>query len=193
MDKINLFLDFDGVIVDSLDAACETYNHLFQNFDEFVPAQADKCKRYDMADVCPLCNGSPAILFSQQHFFDVLKPTQEDVCSYLDMISEYYNIIVTSLGTTKNVQKKTEWIEKNLPMIKQSIMLVGDFADKNNVNMTRSVIVDDVSRNLHISNAAYRIVFGKTKPWNDNHLVDVRALDFKDLYDILVQYYKTCD
>lgn len=169
MSKQKLFLDFDGTMADSLQACCDVYNTTYNECTGFVKAIPDDCNRWDMKDICPLYTDVNELFFSNPVFFDVLKPMWLALC-VLHNLSDKYDIIVTTIGTPRNIALKSDYIDKHFPMIKEKILLStnGSTHDKTTVNMEGGIIIDDKLSNVATSNASKKYVFGRTHSWNEN-------------------------
>jgi|LSQX01.2.fsa_nt_gb 5'(3')-deoxyribonucleotidase len=165
-----LFLDFDGCIVNSIKAFCQTYNYLYKYKADFVPADWMKVNQWDFGDQCPLLEGSEAVseTFASKHFFKKLEfmPNAKEV---LYQLHKEFQIIIVSIGSHLNLARKSMWLYQNLGFVKDVILLnnEGTKMDKLLVNMKDSFFIDDVASNLNSSNAEIKICYGQIYPWND--------------------------
>ena len=178
MNKQKIFLDFDNTIVNATETFVKTYNHDYEDYDEFVPGDPLKVNDYDFADECSLLQeGDKTRIFESVAFFyllDFIEPNTKDI---LQKISEKYDVYITTIGTIKNLCRKAQWLDLELPFIKNYILLRNENYEMNKsiVNMHDSIIIDDVSSNLFSSNAKDKYLFGKTYNWNK----DWNGLTFK--------------
>jgi 5'(3')-deoxyribonucleotidase len=121
-------------------------------------------------DQCPLVktNNNVEKMFGCQDFWSWLEfmPNAKET---LEKLNEDFNLIICSIGTYKNIERKSKWIARNLPFIKNCILINnGDIRmDKSIVDMSDGILIDDVASNLELSNAKYKICFGKIYPWNE--------------------------
>ncbi len=168
MKKI-IYLDFDGVVVNSIKAFCDVYNNVFKEEESFVPADWTKVNRWDLADECPLTVDIVEGVFKSDDFFEVLEFMDEYTLSTINKLKEKYKIIICSIGTPENISKKIMWIKDNLG-IEDMILLSQSEAlmDKSIINMSGGIIIDDHGNNLITSNADTKICFGEIKKWNEN-------------------------
>lgn len=180
MDKQKLFLDFDSTIAQSTKAFCETYNQLYCNHKDFIPANHLKTKKWNLKDQCPLAQNTIDI-FSHPKFFEVLEfmPNAEEVIKEL---CNKYQVVICSIGTFDNISLKSQWIKNNMPYINNAILLnnEGIKMDKSTVQMEGSVFIDDVSSNLFSVNAELKILYGQRFDWNK----DWQGLWCKDWLEI---------
>ena len=120
-NKLNLFLDMDGVIIDSLPAACTVYNILYQHHPNFKPAVWYKCTRWDMKDIAPLYNNINE-LFSHKLFFELVQFMNPNTKDIIEQLCQQYNVHVVTIGCPTNLAYKALWLQNNLPCIKNYIL-----------------------------------------------------------------------
>lgn len=180
-EKIKLFLDFDGTIVNSVKAYCKVNNILFNE-----NADHTKVNRWDLSDECPNATDIVEAIFASDDFFEYLEDMDEDTINIINQLKEIYDVIICTIGTPKNISKKAIWIEDNLG-IKDMILLSQENAEMNKsiVDMTGSIIIDDHENNLFSSNAAIKICYGEIKSWNENWN-GLRAMTWNDVGKILL-------
>ena len=172
MDKQKLFLDMDGVVLDSVTAYTSTYNILYNLHPNFIPADPAKNRYYDFHEICPL-EKNPLHIFSHSLFFNKLEfmPNANEIIKEL---CEKFQVIICSLGCFNNISLKSQWIKENMPYIKDAILLTnqGIKMDKSIVNMRHrygdrgSIFIDDLKSCLDSSNAERKILFGERFDWN---------------------------
>lgn len=167
MNKQKLFLDYDGVLVHSIKAYCDTYNYLYQSHKDFKPAIWHKVKRYDLKDECPLCENVWK-LFQDEYFFSVLEFMDDNTLETIEKLTKQYKLYLCTIGTPKNLALKSLWVEKNIPYIKNYILLSNGINSMNKsvVNMEGAIFIDDVKSNLDSSNAELKFTFGDVYEWN---------------------------
>jgi 5'(3')-deoxyribonucleotidase len=166
MYKTKLFLDYDGVIVDSISAICKVYNTLYQHHPNFIPANPNKVETWSMKEIIPLCNNVEE-LFECSLFFKYVE-FMPDAKEVLEELSKKYNIHIVSIGTMMNISQKAAWIHENLPFIKNTILISKDGGKmgKDMINMDMGIIIDDHQDNLKNPTISLPIVFGKKFVWN---------------------------
>jgi len=172
--KKKLFLDFDSTIANSILSFTEFYNLVFKNEKNFKKAIADNCNQWDLKDICPLVN-NPMDVFSSKLFFEQLT-FMDNAKEVLLKLSEQYELIICSIGTYDNISLKSLWIEKHLPFIKNSILIVNEGCKMNksmvDMNIDNSIFIDDHESNLYSSNCDFKICFGKEYPWNSKWIAE---------------------
>ena len=187
MSKQKLFVDFDITIVDSIKAFTDTYNILYGDHPNFVPADPNKITEYNFKCICPLIKHSEDI-FKNKLFFFLLKFINENTYEVLEKLNKKYRLIVSTIGTSKNLSLKSKWLESNLPFIKDYILIKnqGCKMDKSLINMGKdSIFIDDIPSNLESSNAERKILFGKIYPWNENWQGE-HCLTWKEIEQMLL-------
>lgn len=167
---MTLFIDFDGVIVDSKKAFVNYYNNHYQDKPGFIEADENKCNKWNFSDICPLAIDDVEDIFGQEELFNSLEffPNAKEI---LEELNKDYRVIIVSIGTYNNIHHKSKWIKENLPFIKESILLAkktGEMVNKSLVNMEGSIFIDDVSENLHSTNADLKLRFGREYSWNED-------------------------
>jgi len=186
LNKTKLFLDVDGVIIDSIKAYCSTYNEIYKNHSKFTPAIWYECKKWDLKDVAPLVKSCNEI-FSSPLFFKYAEFININTKEVIEELCNKYRIIICSIGTPENIAQKSLWLKENLPHIKEYIFLVNDGCkmDKSFIDMSSSIFIDDVVSNLDSSNADYKIVFGDEYEWNKTNKY-LRCYNWTDIHRLLI-------
>jgi 5'(3')-deoxyribonucleotidase len=182
---MKLFVDFDGTIVNARKAYFSVYESLYSHHQKYVHPNWEDKHSWDLKLMCPLVKED---LFEHDLFFYNLE-FEQDADKYLKMLSKKYEIIICSIGTYKNIAKKSLWVKSKLPFIGKSIFINnGDnHMDKSIVDMKDGIIVDDVSSNLITSNAQGKICYGEVFAWNEDW-DGIKCLNWKDLYEILIKF-----
>lgn len=185
MKKTKLILDFDGTIVDSVKAFCSEYNIRYTERPGFKPANPNNVVKWNLLDECPVCPDIHEI-FDSNEFFNRLE-FMDGALEVIKELNEKYEIIICSIGTLKNISEKASWIEKNLPFIKNTILInnEGVKMDKSIINMEGAYFIDDVSSNLYSSNALVKICFGKLAEWNENW-TSIRKYNWNEVKEYLL-------
>lgn len=166
MTKTKLFLDADNTILNSSQTYCEIYNLMYQDHPNFVPANHDNLKQWDLKDICPLVI-NPVDVFSSEMFWDRVGFYDVDTLYVLDKLLHKYDVWVCSIGTIENITRKLKWFEQNTSIHNYAMITNADNTMcKDVVNMAGGIFVDDVASNLFSSNASWKICFGKKYPWN---------------------------
>ena len=147
-DKI--YLDVDGVIWHSCQAACDVINKrygtniqgneiLSWNFKEVENNFKDEDIEY---------------IFADYYFFKCIKW----INGSFDFINRYKDkIVIVTKGTFQNIQRKIDIFDK----LDLNIHIYGIPLDnsKSVINMQNGLFIDDSTKNLNESNATYKIQF----------------------------------
>ena len=153
--KLNLFIDFDEVLVDSIRSILLILNPRYGA--DFKP---DDCTHWNFEDLFPVSPNEIERCFESDEFWDTLrfKTVGQSVLDFLDKLRPYYNIIVVSKGTETNLRKKKQWLIDNMP-IPYSFIPIRLDGSKGDIDMTGGVHIDDNQYYLNESNATYKILF----------------------------------
>lgn len=179
MNKLNLFIDFDEVLVDSIRSILLILNSRYGT--DFKP---NDCTQWDFKDLFPdVTPNEVEKCFESDEFWNSLKfkTVGQNVLDFLDELKLYYNIVVVSKGTEINLKKKKQWLMDNMP-IPYSFIPIETNGSKGDIDMTGGVHIDDNQYYLNESNATYKILFRNTvctTDWNDKW----KGYWFKSFYD----------
>lgn len=167
---MKIFVDVDGVVIDTTGALADYYNEHYHSEEDFTEADGDKIEVWDAHDQLPLMNGEIEHIFESDYFWDNvrIKPNAQLVLEYL---STKHDVYFVSIGSSINIGKKTKFLRKHFPFVHNHIMLAmnGDMSmDKSVVNMEGGMIIDDHMSNLNSSNARFKVLFKDLgeKEWN---------------------------
>lgn len=191
MNKRTLFVDYDGVIANSILAITQLYNKDFSAYEGFRPIDWSEIKTWDF-DELELANRTYIDnYFNQPRFFETVEFMPFAKFS-LEKICEFYDIKVISIGNTPNLTLKEKWIRNNMPYASFIGVNKELYNDKSHVNMNYvdSVFIDDLSDNLRKSNAHTKICFGTNYPWNQDW-DGLRFGSWHDITDYLLKNYET--
>lgn len=162
-----LYLDFDGVIVNTIKTIVSLYNEDFSYYKDYKPVNWWKVKTYDFEE-CDCANHEIIKqYFNQPRFFNRLEymPWAERVITEL---SEEYDIKVISAGYSPNLKGKFDWLAKHLPFTSFTGIDMKSHSDKSHIDMSNGIFIDDQTNNLISCNASEKICFGEIYPWNQD-------------------------
>lgn len=177
---MKIFLDFDNTIVDSTKAICDMYNECYKDHKNFIPADPEKCFDWNFKDVCPL---APSWwvnnCFNTKQFFANLH-LMKDAYGAIRRLSRKHEIYIVTIGDFRNIAYKSMFLEGNLPFVQNIICIRNENCNMNKeiVDMSDGILIDDNLENLKSSNAAYKFVFGKECNYNKTTKY-ARLLDWK--------------
>jgi len=174
---MNIFIDFDNTIVNSIEAFCGVYNFLHDEYADWR-----EVRKWNMTDECPQSNTDMTVrIFEDGLFFQRLKFYDNRIYDFLETLSKTDNLHIVSVGSRKNLLYKKRWILDHLPFInEENIVLLSHFDDSSNtlgtidkseINMKNGIIIDDNQDALLSSNATYKVLYshnGIKTEWNKN-------------------------
>lgn len=181
--KNKLYVDFDGVIVNTIKTIVDLYNEDFKYYKKFKPIEWSDINSWNFKE-CELASSKYInTYFNQKRFFDRIKfmPNAKEV---LEEVSKYYDITIVTAGYRPNLVGKMIWIEKNLSFCHYEPVNLKKYKDKSHINMEGGIFIDDCSNNLVTSNAEYKICFGDEYPWN-KEWNGKRCMNWIDVYDFI--------
>ena len=200
MNKINIVLDLDSTSWDTIQVACDWYTEKYFKHPEFVQPIPENVFKWNFEDEMPLMTKNDVNeMFQSQFFFDNVKwfDNAVDIINKLHE-DERFNVSFCSIGSFKNVSKKTKHVGKTFPTINQTMLVKQDLNNmcKKIVNMNYdnipTIFVDDSKSNLDGSNAKYKILytqFGDNKrEWNLGW-DSMFTTNWNDLYELVNSIY----
>lgn len=162
-----IYVDFDGVIIDTIKAVTTLYNEDFQYYKDFQHVNWWDINTYAFEE----CTCASSIYlekyFTQPRFFEIAEfmPWCRNI---LDELSERYEIIVVSHGEYPNLIQKRLWLMKKLPYARFIGVDVSSYSNKNHIDMSDGYFLDDHIKNLINCNAYKPICFGDVYSWNND-------------------------
>lgn len=179
MNKLNLFIDFDEVLVDSIRSILLILNPRYG-----TDFKTSDCTQWDFKDLFPdITLNEVEKCFESDEFWGTLrfKTIGQNVLDFLDKLKPYYNIVIVSKGTETNLKKKRQWLMDNMP-ISYIFIPIGLDGSKGEINMAGGVHIDDNQYYLNESNATYKLLFANTlhiTDWNNKWI----GYWFESFYD----------
>lgn len=165
MEKKYLYLDFDGVIVNTVKAIVDLYNEDFQYYKNFVPVEYNDINTWGFVECNCASEDYINHYFNQQRFFDKLE-FMDNAKEVIEKLSDKFNITIVSTGYSPNLKAKELWIKKNLPFCKFIGVNLKKHKDKSHIDMSNGIFIDDYQKNLFTSNALLNICFDEKRSWN---------------------------
>lgn len=179
-----LFVDFDGVLMNTIKKIVELYNIDYDDninwpdvnswsFIELNKSTPDKIDEY----------------FDSSKFFWNLE-YMDDAKTIIPMLQEKWfgdNFYVVTTGRDRNVNLKKWNIQNYFPTFNLNHFIginINEFNDKSHIDMSGGVFIDDLSSNLRSSNADIKICFGSVYPWNEDW-DGIRCRTWFEVYRIL--------
>lgn len=163
--KNKLYIDFDGVICDSITAITSLYNEDFQYYKNFKKIHAYEINTYDFEECNCATKEQINHYFKTPRFFEILEfmPYAKEV---IEKLKSSYDITIVTMGNPENYIGKQLWISENLPNTKMICIDMAKYIDKSHIDMSDGIFIDDKSSNLYTSNAKEKILFGDEYSWN---------------------------
>lgn len=167
MNKPKLFLDFDGTLVNTIEAICSIYNEDFVAYKKYKKVNWEDINTWNFEELNASTPEYINSYFNQPRFFNRLKymPNAEYIIGEL---SKDYDITIVSSGYSPNLCLKGHWVKEHLPYCKFIGVNFKEYSDKAHVDMDNGVFIDDSINNLITSNAKIKLCFGKKYPWNES-------------------------
>ena len=166
-DIDTLYVDFDGVIVATIDAIVDLYNEDFQYYDDFKKVNWWEVDTWDFEE----CNCASKVhidsYFNQPRLFKKIcfMPYAKEC---IEELSKYYKIKIVSHGYPPNIKQKEIWIKEKLPFAAFIGVDLKKYRDKSHIDMSNGLFIDDSFNNLITSKAKECICFGDKYEWNHN-------------------------
>ena len=164
-DKKNIFIDFDGTIVNTIKSITSLYNEDYKYYKDYTPVCWTNINTWDFSECRCASKEYINTYFNQQRFFDRLE-FMDWAKEILDDLIKNYDVTIVSSGYSPNLKAKEIWINEHLPYCKFIGVNFKEHFDKSHIDMGDSIFIDDSSHNLETSNAKYKICFGDIYDWN---------------------------
>lgn len=190
---MRLFLDFDEVLADSIEAVLCILNEKYNKNIKFK-----EVKVWNFTDVFPETHGEEiSQIFDQDEFWDVVnfKHGAREFIKYALDNPYIEDITVVSVGRKNNLINKERFLKEHFG---DKIKFIGIYShdcvmDKSCVDMSGGIFVDDNENNLFSSNADYKLLFKNVADaeWNSKWTGDwiVNFDDLKFYIDLLTFIY----
>jgi 5'(3')-deoxyribonucleotidase len=179
---VKLFLDFDEVLADSIEAVLQILNKRYNKNIKF-----EEVKVWNFNDVFPEIHGEEiSQLFDENEFWDVvcLKRGAYKFVEYALTNPLIEDITIVSIGRKNNLINKEKFVEK---IWGDKVKFIGIYShectmDKSCVDMSGGIFIDDNENNLFSSNAEFKLLFKNIEDaeWNSQWKGDY-VRDFDDL------------
>jgi 5'(3')-deoxyribonucleotidase len=187
-DKISLFVDFDGTLVNSIKKVVELYDQDYSSHDNYKNVHWTSIDSWDFKELKLLNKEDVDNYFCDIRFFQNLE-YMDSAYEVINRLKDCFDIYIVSMGLTVNLALKNTWLKKNLPFVKFIGCNFNDVKDKSHIDMINGILIDDVAENLDSSNCFEKIVFGDTYPWNADSKY-TRMYNWTDLEKYLMKKYK---
>lgn len=164
MKKLQLFIDFDEVMVNSIDSVLLILNKRYSANYSYRD-----CRRWDFTDLfSEITKEEITECFESDEFWEALT-FKDSLLNFLNELRVFYNIVIVSRGTKLNLEKKEKWLKEHLD-VPYKFVPVRENESKGIIDMDGGVQIDDNQFNLAETNATYKILFWGGDcftDWND--------------------------
>lgn len=182
--KKKIYLDFDGVVVNTIKAVVDTYNDDFRFYNNFKKVHWEDVFHWDFRELKYADREYINFLFTQPRFFKRLE-FMDNAKEVLNKLKEKYEIVIVSMGITPNLRAKKNWIKKNMPYAKFVGVNYSKYYSKDHIDMSDGILfLDDNASNLLNVNAQNVVVFGDVYPWNETW-EDERCFNWYDVNNLI--------
>lgn len=181
-DKKKIYVDFDGVLADTVSAIVELYNKDFCMYEDFKHIDPKDINSW-WFDECK-CTNREYIdhYFNQPRMFQLLE-TFRYAEGVLSILSLEYNIVIVTMCNQPNEMLKKAYCKENFPYATLICVDFKDYKDKSHIDMSDGLFfIDDSANNLITSNCPNKICFGEEKSWN-TAWKDKRCKDWIDVLE----------
>lgn len=185
-DKITIIFDFDDTLVNTSDAMIDYYNEKYHDKKDYKLAEGT-IYRWDAQDKLPLMNIKQIMKIFESTFFWKNIRLKDDAIEVVKYFSDhpFFNVKIMSVGTAKNLSKKSLYIQKYFPFVDEVVLLMRNNAEMGKGDYTNNCIVlDDHQENLTNPKALNVIIYDLgDREFNQNFKgIKVKSLmEFKEL------------
>lgn len=168
MIKTKLYLDFDGVIVDTVAAIVSCYNEDYRYYKKFREINPSEIDTYGFTELELASKHYVDHLFNRPRLFERLQ-FMDNAEEALNILKDKYEIGIVSLGYNPNLVAKQIWVKEHMPYVKpENIHLVNmkKHHDKSHLDLSDGIFLDDSSQILQNTNAKRKYLFGDIYSWN---------------------------
>ena len=181
---MKLFLDFDEVLADSIQAVLHVLNKKYNKNIQF-----NEVKTWNFTDVFPETNSEEiSQAFDTDEFWDVvkLKNGAKEFMDYVLSNPWIESVKIVSVGRKNNLNKKDKFIKSIWGNKVEFIKVYSQSCerDKSHINMSNGIFIDDNEKNLFTSNAEIKILFKNIEntewnsKWDGDYVGNFNDLEF---------------
>ncbi len=184
MNKLDIVIDFDGVIVNTVKMFVELNNRLHNQHDDWT--------KVDDWDFKPCCKNLPTKadvdkLFNHKELYQ--NPIFfKDSLQVINNLAKKYELAICTMGESQNIRNKLELLEQYLPNV-NVVPIVSNFKIKTKDFVRSWIILDDHIRNLQTSKAELPILFEPyyRYKWNEGWKGDV-VVNWEQFERVCLEY-----
>ena len=186
-EQIHLYIDIDGVLIDTVSIIKRMYDEDFSLYPDWKPVKVKDIDTWDFKELELANRCYFDRCFENSRYFRYADELLDDSFIQLFLKNNLFKITFVSLGTQKNLQLKYSWLNKHFGdyFVDYIGLYSNEVADKSSIDMSDGILIDDSYRNLSTCNAKKCICFGDIRSWNEAWTGD-RAEDWQDVYELVV-------
>lgn len=185
-----LYLDYDGVIVNTIKQIVKMYNDDFCLYPDYTIVDWEDIKSWDFEECTCASKEYLNSYFNQPRFFTEVE-WMPGCLPMIQFLSTLYTIKIVTMGNEANFKGKKYWFTQHnyrYHSFDDIIFIpMDEYKDKSHIDMSGGIFVDDSANNLITSNADLKICYGKKYPWNEGWK-GKRCEDWIELYNIIIRY-----
>ena len=179
-----IYIDFDGVIVNTIRKIVDLYNEDFVAYKKYEPVNWVDINTWDFKELQAATREQINHYFNQPRFFMNLEIMPLAI-NIIDSLSINNDVIIVSSGYSPNLILKEKWCKEHfLQSVKFRGVNLKEHSDKSHIDMSNGIFIDDSMNNLTTSNADIKICFGDIYEWNKDWN-GVRCFNWTDVQDYL--------
>lgn len=185
--KLKVYVDFDSTIVNSVERFVDIANKKYG-----TSRNVEELGGYNFKNMYPEIEKEDILeIFAMEEFFDSKLKFMDGAFDVLNKYKEDITFCISTAATGKNLELKTKWINNNIPFIKEIYSSTNN--DKSNINMERSIQIDDVADCLKHTNAEIKILYKnfnnfKWQRHNNDNIYNINT--WSEIDDILDFYLR---
>lgn len=174
-----IYLDYDGCIVNTIEAIVGLYNEDFRFYKDFQRVQWWDVETWGFEECTCATRQQIDLYFNQPRFFNTVEfmPWARQV---IDELQKSYQVKIVSMGEYPNLVGKRGWLKYYFPNIELIGIDFKEHSNKAHIDMSDGALLDDSSINLKTSKALEKICFGDSYRWNEDW-DGLRAANWMDI------------
>ena len=187
-----VFIDFDNTIAESNKKIIDILNLKYN-----ISKTERDLQDYNFASIVPISILEKVQLFESDEFFTELE-LKEGFIDFYNKYKDVLDIVVVSIGSKANLNKKSEWLRANISNDIKFQGITSTDEGKSSINMQDGLQIDDCTSSLK-TNALIKVLYksGNNYDWQQDFtntdIIVVNSWDeISEIIDFYLEYdYKT--
>ena len=187
-----VFIDFDNTIAESNKKIIDILNLKYN-----ISKTEKDLQDYNFASIVPINILEKVQLFESDEFFTELE-LKEGFIDFYNKYKDVLDIVVVSIGSEANLNKKSEWLRDNISNDIKFQGITSTDEGKSSINMQDGLQIDDCTSSLK-TNALIKVLYksGNNYDWQQDFtntdIIVVNSWDeISEIIDFYLEYdYKT--